>query len=98
MPGPRCARRSATRTATPSRTNCCDVVLAIVRDRPVGPVARISTSRTVDMLYGADGAALAEFCDDDVVARAEDDEDPSSGGGNGNSSWPRAPIAACWTG
>jgi CHAD domain-containing protein len=52
-----------------------DVVLAIVRDRPVGPVARISTSRTVDVLYGPDGGALAEFCDDDVVARAEDDEE-----------------------
>jgi CHAD domain-containing protein len=51
-----------------------DVVLAIVRDRPVGPVARISTSRTVDLLYGPDGVALAEFCDDDVTARAEDDE------------------------
>jgi CHAD domain-containing protein len=52
-----------------------DVVLAIVRDHPVGPVARISTSRTVDVLYGPDGVALAEFCDDDVVARAEDDEE-----------------------
>jgi inorganic triphosphatase YgiF len=52
-----------------------DVVLAIVRDRPVGPVARISTRRTVDMLYGADGVAVAEFCNDEVVARAEDDED-----------------------
>jgi CHAD domain-containing protein len=52
-----------------------DVVLAIVRDRPVAPVARISTRRTVDVLYGPDGAAVAEFCDDDVVARAEDDED-----------------------
>ena len=50
-----------------------DVVLAIVRDRPVAPVARISTTRTVDMLYGPGGAA-AEFCDDAVVARAEDDE------------------------
>src|SRR6185312_1884445 len=52
-----------------------DVVLAIVRDRPVAPVARISTNRTVDMLYGPEGAAVAEFCDDNVVARAEDDED-----------------------
>jgi CHAD domain-containing protein len=51
-----------------------DAVLAIVRDRPVGPVARISTSRTVDKLYGPDGAALAEFCDDQVVARAEDED------------------------
>ena len=30
---------------------CKDVVLAIVRDRPLGPVARISTDRTVDLLY-----------------------------------------------
>jgi CHAD domain-containing protein len=52
-----------------------DVVLAIVRDRPVGPVARISTRRTVDVLYGADGVAVAEFCNDEVVARAEGDED-----------------------
>jgi CHAD domain-containing protein len=52
-----------------------DVVLAIVRDRPVGPIARIATNRTVDVLRGADGAAVAEFCDDDVVARAEHDPD-----------------------
>jgi CHAD domain-containing protein len=51
-----------------------DVVLAIVRDRPVVPVAHIATSRTVDVLYGPDGTALAEFCDDQVVARAEDQE------------------------
>jgi CHAD domain-containing protein len=47
-----------------------DVVLAIVRDRPLTQVARISTNRTVDMLYGHNGAALAEFCDDQVTARA----------------------------
>ncbi|MGA9493286.1 MAG: CYTH and CHAD domain-containing protein [Mycobacterium sp.] len=45
-----------------------DVVLAIVRDRPLGPVARISTTREVTLLHGADGAALAEFCDDQVTA------------------------------
>ncbi|HZC92559.1 MAG TPA: CYTH and CHAD domain-containing protein [Mycobacterium sp.] len=45
-----------------------DVVLAIVRDRPVTPVARISTRREVQLLYGADDAALAEFCDDQVTA------------------------------
>jgi CHAD domain-containing protein len=50
-----------------------DVVLAIVRDRPLGPVARITTQRTVEMLYGPDGIALAEFCDDQVTARAEDE-------------------------
>ena len=33
------------------------------------PVARISTSRTLDMLYGPDGVALAEFCDDHGGAR-----------------------------
>jgi CHAD domain-containing protein len=46
-----------------------DVVLAIVRDRPLAPVARISTKRNVQMLYGADGS-LAEFCDDHVTATA----------------------------
>jgi len=47
-----------------------DVVLAIVRDRPLSPVARISTVRNVQMLYGADGSAVAEFCDDEVTASA----------------------------
>ena len=45
-----------------------DVVLAIVRDRPVSPVARISTTREVQLLHGADDAAIAEFCDDHVSA------------------------------
>ena len=45
-----------------------DVVLAIVRDRPLGPVARISTHRTVDLLYDAAGSAIAEFSDDKVTA------------------------------
>jgi len=45
-----------------------DVVLAIVRDRPLVPVARISTARNVTMLHGLDGVALAEFCDDTVTA------------------------------
>lgn len=49
-----------------------DVVLAIVRDRPLAPVARISTERTVDVLYNADGAAVAEFSDDKVTASAGD--------------------------
>lgn len=53
-----------------------DVVLAIVRDRPLAPVARISTSRTVDVLYGHDGTAMAEFCDDTVRAAAESDGEP----------------------
>jgi CHAD domain-containing protein len=51
-----------------------DVVLAIVRDRPLTPVARIATHRTVDQLFSADGAVLAEFADDQVTARAEDED------------------------
>ena len=50
-----------------------DVVLAIVRDRPLAPGARISTSRTVDVLRAADGTPLAEFCDDQVTAQADPD-------------------------
>jgi CHAD domain-containing protein len=45
-----------------------DVVLAIVRDRPVEPVARITTQRENQVLYGVDGAALAEFSNDHVTA------------------------------
>ncbi|MUM34936.1 CYTH and CHAD domain-containing protein [Mycolicibacterium sp. CBMA 361] len=47
-----------------------DIVLAIVRDRPLHPVARIETERTVFMLYGPDDTAVAEFCDDRVTATA----------------------------
>lgn len=56
--------------AHPVPQNLRDVVLAIVRDRPLEPVARISTARTVEMLYGPDGSAVAEFCDDEVTASA----------------------------
>src|SRR6201986_3066235 len=45
-------------------TELLDVVQAIVRDRLVSPVARISTTRQVRLLHGADDAALAEFCGD----------------------------------
>jgi len=44
-----------------------DIVLAIVRDRPLAPVARIETERTVVLLRGPDGSELAEFCDDRVT-------------------------------
>jgi CHAD domain-containing protein len=50
-----------------------DVVLAILRRRPLQPVARIATARTVDVLFGASGAAIAEFCDDVVTASAGSD-------------------------
>lgn len=56
-----------------------DVVLAIVRDRPVGPVARITTRRESQVLYDADGTALAEFCNDHVTAwSAHNDADEDS--------------------
>jgi CHAD domain-containing protein len=51
-----------------------DVVLAIVRDRPLEPVARIRTRRTVDHLYSTEGTALAEFADDQVTAWADGDD------------------------
>jgi CHAD domain-containing protein len=47
-----------------------DVVLAIVRDRPVRPVARITTKRESRVLYSAEGTALAEFSNDHVIAWA----------------------------
>lgn len=52
-----------------------DVVLAIVRDRPLAAVARISTQRHVMLLHGADGSVLAEFCDDHVTAGAVDGDE-----------------------
>ena len=56
-----------------------DIVLAIVRDRPLVPVARISTTRNVVLVYGTHGAALAEFCDDQVSAWAIDPADGANG-------------------
>src|ERR1700712_5786352 len=55
-------------TSVPSEL--LDVVLAIVRGRPIAPVAGISPARHIHLLYGGDGAALAEFCDDHVTASA----------------------------
>jgi len=49
-------------------TELLDVVAAIVRDRAVSPVARISTTRQVQLLHGAGDAVVAEFCDDQVAA------------------------------
>jgi CHAD domain-containing protein len=61
-----------------------DVVRAIVRDRPVVPVARISTARDLTMLYGTDGNALAEFCDDTVTACRLN---PADGSAEGEQQW-----------
>ena len=52
-----------------------DVVLAIVRDRPLAPVARIETTRTVDLLIGPSGSPVAEFCDDQVTASTPANDD-----------------------
>jgi CHAD domain-containing protein len=54
-----------------------DVVLAIVRDRPVVPVARITTKRESQVLYGALNTALAEFSNDHVIAWAADSAEGS---------------------
>jgi CHAD domain-containing protein len=45
-----------------------DVVLAIVRSKSLEPVARITTERQTQVLYGAEGTALAEFSNDHVTA------------------------------
>jgi CHAD domain-containing protein len=47
-----------------------DVIAAIIRDRPLAAVARITTARTVSLLFGADDTPVAEFCDDQVTAAA----------------------------
>ncbi|GFG68115.1 hypothetical protein MKUB_56050 [Mycobacterium kubicae] len=57
-----------------------DVVAAIVRDRPLEPVVRITTQRESQVLYGADGAALAEFSNDHVTAWSAGTPDGSDSG------------------
>lgn len=56
-----------------------DTVLAVVRDRPLLPVARISTHRDVVVLYDENGSPLAEFCDDTVSACRLDSSDGRPG-------------------
>lgn len=48
-----------------------DVVTAIVRDRPLVPVAQIRTARSLVVLHDEHGEVLAEFCDDQVTASAD---------------------------
>lgn len=52
-----------------------DIVLAIVRERPLSPVAQITNRRNIDVLYGQGDTALAEFCDDQVTASAGDGDE-----------------------
>lgn len=60
-------------------TELADVVLAIVRDRPLQPVARITTERESQVLYDAAGVALAEFSNDHVTAWSTRGSDDSAG-------------------
>jgi CHAD domain-containing protein len=62
-------------------TELLDVVLAIVRDRAVSPVARIRTTRQVQLLHGVGDAVVAEFCDDQVAAGQDAD------GGTAQQKW-----------
>lgn len=52
-----------------------DTVRAIVRDRPLVPVARIVTARDVTMIHDREGTPLAEFCDDRVTTCSLDTAD-----------------------
>lgn len=63
-----------------------DVVLAIVRDRPLELVARITTHRETQILYSVEGTALAEFCKDQVTAWSAESAD-SSGAGPAAQKW-----------
>jgi CHAD domain-containing protein len=44
-------------------------VQALVRDRPLVPVARIATRRLERVLHDSDGTVLARLCDDEVEAQ-----------------------------
>jgi CHAD domain-containing protein len=63
---PLAASGSGDQDAVPSEL--VDVVLAIVRDRPLQPVAHITTERESQVLYNVEGKALAEFSNDHVTA------------------------------
>jgi CHAD domain-containing protein len=52
-----------------------DTVRAIVRDRSLVPVARISTAREITMVYSPGGTPVAEFCDDQVITCSLDTGD-----------------------
>ncbi|MFZ2512784.1 MAG: CYTH domain-containing protein, partial [Gordonia sp. (in: high G+C Gram-positive bacteria)] len=47
-----------------------EMLLAIVRNRALIPVAEIVTDRTVTVVQDVHGQSLAEFCDDKVIAHA----------------------------
>lgn len=45
-------------------------IVALTRNRPLAPVAAVSTRRTITTLLGADGVQVAEFAEDLVTARS----------------------------
>lgn len=47
-----------------------ELVQEIVADRSLTPVASVTTTRAVQLLYGPNNTAQAEFCDDRVTAQA----------------------------
>ncbi|BBY53239.1 CYTH and CHAD domain-containing protein [Mycobacterium koreense] len=51
-----------------------DRVRAVVRDRPLGPIARIATTRVTSTLHDDTGAVRAQFHDDRVAAWTCDSE------------------------
>lgn len=48
-----------------------DVVLAIVRDRELAPIAVVRNERRLQRFFDSDGAQLAEFCDDHVHSTSD---------------------------
>ncbi len=61
-----------------------DLVQAIVRDSPVGPVATLRTERTTRLLRDADGELLGELVDDTVSVLDATAEDAGADGGAGS--------------
>jgi CHAD domain-containing protein len=60
------------RTTTTVPTELLAPVRAVVRDRPLAPVARLSTRRLECELLDDDGRVLAQVCDDEVHAERLD--------------------------
>lgn len=52
-----------------------EIVLAIVRDRPLVSVTQVTTARHRNLFYDAGGEVIAEFCDDRVTATTSGDDD-----------------------
>jgi len=73
-----------------------DPVRAVVRDRALVPVARISTRRREYPLLGDDEVVLANVADDESGRNGSSGRSIPSAGGSGRSSSSKA-TARCWT-